>query len=139
MTSVVRWVEVHRLAVAAKSGRFEAAINWGMFQGRGGIDKGTLAMAHIGLTGAGEKPARSANKRTDHRLVKSRRSIRVAASRVAHAGKAVDDQASGKRIRQEKPPEEAINDLRSSSIAFGSRLHLELCASLNGFRVATNG
>jgi hypothetical protein len=28
MTSVVRWVEVHWLAVAAKSGRFEAAINW---------------------------------------------------------------------------------------------------------------
>ena len=32
-----------------------------------GFDKGTLAMTQIGQTGAGEKPARFASKRTGHR------------------------------------------------------------------------
>ena len=36
-------------------------------KGRGGFDKGTLAMAQIGLTGAGQKPARSPSQRTGHR------------------------------------------------------------------------
>ena len=36
-------------------------------RGRGGFDKGTLAMAQIGLTGAGQKPARSPGQRTGHR------------------------------------------------------------------------
>jgi len=46
---------------------------WGRYQpakvprAAPGFDKGTLAMAHIGLTGAGKKPARSADKRTGHR------------------------------------------------------------------------
>ena len=37
------------------------------FQGRGGFDKGTLAMAQIGLMRAGQKPVRSPYKRTGHR------------------------------------------------------------------------
>jgi hypothetical protein len=36
-------------------------------RGRGGFDKGTLAAALIGLLRAGQKPARSANKRTGRR------------------------------------------------------------------------
>ena len=36
-------------------------------QGHGGFDKGTLAAALIGLVGAGQKPARSAGKRTGRR------------------------------------------------------------------------
>jgi hypothetical protein len=35
--------------------------------GRGGFDKGTLAAAHIGHLRAGQKPARSASKRTGRR------------------------------------------------------------------------
>jgi hypothetical protein len=46
-----------------------------------GFDKGTLAMAHIGLTGAGEKPTRSAQQAYGPPpLVKSRHSVRTAAS-----------------------------------------------------------
>ena len=35
--------------------------------GRGGFDKGTLAMAQIGLMRAGRKPARTPDQRTGHR------------------------------------------------------------------------
>ena len=45
--------------LARKSGDFRAAINRESSRAASGFDKGTLAMAHIGLTGAGEKPARS--------------------------------------------------------------------------------
>jgi hypothetical protein len=41
--------------------------NPGSRQGRGGFDKGTLAAALIGLMRAGQKPARSAGKRTGRR------------------------------------------------------------------------
>jgi|HubBroStandDraft_5_1064220.scaffolds.fasta_scaffold93820_2 hypothetical protein len=37
------------------------------FQGRDGFDKGTLAMAQIGLMREGQKPARSPDQRTGHR------------------------------------------------------------------------
>jgi hypothetical protein len=37
------------------------------FHGRSGFDKGTLAMAQIGLTRAGQKAARSRSQRTGHR------------------------------------------------------------------------
>ena len=41
-----------------------AAINRESSWAASGFDKGTLALAHIGPTGAGQKPARSATKRT---------------------------------------------------------------------------
>jgi hypothetical protein len=44
-----------------------AAVNRESPRATSGFDKGTLAMAHIGLTGAGEKLARFANERTCHR------------------------------------------------------------------------
>jgi hypothetical protein len=53
--------------LARKAKYLGAAINRVSFWDVSGFDKGTLAMAHIGLTGAGEKPARFADKRTGHR------------------------------------------------------------------------
>ena len=47
-----------RRSAGAKAERQRAAID-SEVPGRGGFDKGTLAMAQIGLTGAGQKPARS--------------------------------------------------------------------------------
>ena len=42
-------------------------LSTGKFQGRAGFDKGTLAMAQIGLLRPGQKPARSLDQRTGHR------------------------------------------------------------------------
>jgi hypothetical protein len=55
----VGWRETYRSPVGAA--------NSGSHGGRGGSDKGTLAAAHIGQLRAGQKPARSANKRTGRR------------------------------------------------------------------------
>ena len=55
-----------RRSAGAKS-KMGAALNRESSGAASGFEKGTLAMAHIRLTGAGEKPARFADKRTGHR------------------------------------------------------------------------
>jgi hypothetical protein len=51
----------------ARKGRRASGRNHPKVRGRAGCDKGTLAMAHIGLMRAGKKPARSRRQRTGHR------------------------------------------------------------------------
>ena len=60
------------------------------FQVRVGFDRGTLAMAHIGLTRAGGKPARFADKRTGHRPLSNPALRRTAAPRCPMQDRALD-------------------------------------------------
>ena len=56
-----------RRSAGATSGRSWSRLQLGKLQGHGRFDKGTLAAALIGLMRAGQKPARSADKRTGRR------------------------------------------------------------------------
>ena len=86
--------------LARKAKYLGAAINRVSSWAASGFDKGTLAMAHIGLMGAGEKPARFADKRTGHRPLSTPATPSARSSpHTSHAGQTADALSVKERLQ----------------------------------------